>query len=129
MAVNRLSLAAVSSPFRFHNLQPGLISYRACRGANHFQTYVRAKEKQRQLWQEVKELLAQAAAADEEEDRRHGKQTPRLIGQRTHWRALNGAGLHRNPIGWGPASPRSGWGHVVIAWVLDSHANSGEAAG
>ena len=35
-------------------------------------SYGRAKEKQRQLREEVKELLAQAAAADEEEDRRHG---------------------------------------------------------
>ena len=35
-------------------------------------SYGRAKEKQRQLRKEVKELLAQAAAADEEEDRRHG---------------------------------------------------------
>ena len=35
-------------------------------------SYGRAKEKQRQLRKEVKELLAQAATADEEEDRRHG---------------------------------------------------------
>jgi len=35
-------------------------------------SYGRAQEKQRQLRQEVKELLAQATAADEEEDRRHG---------------------------------------------------------
>jgi transposase len=35
-------------------------------------SYGRAKEKQSQLRQEVKELLGQAAAADEEEDRRHG---------------------------------------------------------
>jgi len=35
-------------------------------------SYGRAKEKQRQLRQEVRELLAQAAAADEEEGRRHG---------------------------------------------------------
>ena len=35
-------------------------------------SYGRAKEKQRQLRQEVKEMLAQAAAADEEEDLRHG---------------------------------------------------------
>ena len=35
-------------------------------------SYGRAKERQRQLRQEVKELLAQAAAADEEEDRCHG---------------------------------------------------------
>jgi hypothetical protein len=30
------------------------------------------KEKQRQLREEVKQLLAQAEAADEEEDRRYG---------------------------------------------------------
>src|SRR5664280_2124053 len=35
-------------------------------------SYGRAKEKQQRLRQEVKELLAQAAAADEEEDRCHG---------------------------------------------------------
>jgi transposase len=35
-------------------------------------SYGRAKEKQNQLREEVKELLAQAAAVDEEEDRRHG---------------------------------------------------------
>jgi transposase len=35
-------------------------------------SYGRAQEKQAQLQQEVKEMLAQAAAADEEEDRRHG---------------------------------------------------------
>ena len=35
-------------------------------------SYGRAQEKQRQLRQEVKELLAQATVADEEEDRRHG---------------------------------------------------------
>jgi len=35
-------------------------------------SYGRMKEKQRQLREEVKELLAQAEAADEEEDRRHG---------------------------------------------------------
>lgn len=35
-------------------------------------SYGRAQEKQRQLREEVKDLLAQAAAADKEEDRRHG---------------------------------------------------------
>lgn len=35
-------------------------------------SYQRMQETQRQLREEVKELLAQAAAADEEEDRRHG---------------------------------------------------------
>ena len=35
-------------------------------------SYGRGLEKQQQLRQEVKELLAQATAADEEEDRRHG---------------------------------------------------------
>jgi transposase len=35
-------------------------------------SYGRAQEKQRQLRQEVQELLAQAAAVDEEEDRQHG---------------------------------------------------------
>jgi transposase len=35
-------------------------------------SYVRAQEKQRQLRQEVADLLAQATATDEEEDRRHG---------------------------------------------------------
>ena len=35
-------------------------------------SYGRMKEKQRQLREEVKELLAQAEAADEEEDRRYG---------------------------------------------------------
>jgi transposase len=35
-------------------------------------SYGKAQEKQRQLREEVKDLLAQAAAADEEEDRRHG---------------------------------------------------------
>jgi transposase len=35
-------------------------------------SYGRAKEKQQQLREEVKELLAQAAAADEEEDQLHG---------------------------------------------------------
>lgn len=37
-------------------------------------SYGRMKEKQQQLRAEVKELLAQAEAADEEEDRRHGDQ-------------------------------------------------------
>jgi transposase len=35
-------------------------------------SYGKAQEKQRQLREGVKELLAQSAAADEEEDRRHG---------------------------------------------------------
>jgi transposase len=37
-------------------------------------SYGRMKEKQRQLREEVKQLLAQAEAADEEEDRRYGNQ-------------------------------------------------------
>src|SRR5450432_3680549 len=37
-------------------------------------SYGRMKEKQQQLKDEVKQLLAQAEAADEEEDRRHGNQ-------------------------------------------------------
>ena len=37
-------------------------------------SYGRMKEKQRQLQEEVKQLLAQAEAADEEEDRRYGNQ-------------------------------------------------------
>jgi len=37
-------------------------------------SYGRMKEKQRQLGEEVQQLLAQAEAADEEEDRRHGNQ-------------------------------------------------------
>ena len=42
-------------------------------------SYGRAKEEQRQLREEVKELLAQAAAADEEEDRRHGEPAGRRV--------------------------------------------------
>ena len=49
-------------------------------------SYGRAQEKQRQLRQEVKELLAQATAADEEEDRRHGNrrgdELPEELGRR-----------------------------------------------
>jgi transposase len=37
-------------------------------------SYVRMQEKQRQLKEEVKDLLDQAAAADEQEDRQHGNQ-------------------------------------------------------
>jgi transposase len=67
-----LELALESGSVRLGHVSLDGTKIKANASKHKAMSYGRAEEKQRQLRQEVKELLAQAAAADEEDDRCHG---------------------------------------------------------
>jgi IMP dehydrogenase/GMP reductase len=67
-----LELALVSGSVKLGRVSLDGTKVKANASKHKAMSYGRAQEQEQQLRQEVKELLAQAEGADEEEDRRHG---------------------------------------------------------